>query len=137
MAGDASRTKSSGRDSGPPKVVVIDDSEIVLEATRHMLERAGLRVVTCASPIGAALIVSREQPDLVLVDLDMASMSGERVVAAIKNGPRTAKLAVYLFSDRRVPELTAAAARSGADGFIRKEGDANALMRSIRKALGG
>ena len=115
------------------KIVIIDDSEIVLDLTRSVLEREGMTVVTCSSPIGATLVVAREKPDLVLVDVDMASMSGERVVAGIKSGPRTAGVRVVLYSDRRLDELGQISDRCGADGFIRKGGEAGALVRSIRR----
>lgn len=119
----------------PParKVVIIDDSEIVLELTRSVLQDAGIQAVTCSSPIGATLVVAREKPDLVLVDVDMASMSGERVVTGIKTGPRTAGVPVVLYSDRRSDELAQIAERCGADGFVRKGGEAASLIRSIRR----
>lgn len=115
------------------KIVVIDDSEIVLELTRAVLERDGFGVVTCNSPIGATLVVAREKPALVLVDVDMASMSGERVVGGIKSGPRTAGVRVVLYSDRDADELDSLAGGCGADGFIRKGGDAVAFVRQVRR----
>ena len=118
------------------KVVVIDDSEIVLEQTRLVLEREGMSVVTCNSPIGSTLVVAREKPDLVLVDVDMASMSGERVVSGIKSGPRTSGVPVLFYSDRSAEDLEALARKSGADGYIRKNGDSLALVRQVRRAIG-
>ena len=117
------------------KVVVIDDSEIVLEQTRLTLEREGISVVTCNSPIGSTLVVAREKPDLVLVDVDMASMNGGRVVSGIKSGPRTSSVPVLFYSDRSPAELDSLVRSSGADGYIQKDGDPAALVRQVRRAL--
>lgn len=118
-----------------PKILVVDDSEVVLEVTEYMLRSTGYDVVTCNTPIGVTLVAVREQPALVLVDLDMASMGGDRVVASLKASTRTANIPVLIHSDRDVLELEAAAHDSGADGYIRKTSDANLLCRYIRKHL--
>lgn len=118
-----------------PKILVVDDSEVVLEVTEYMLRSTGHDVVTCNTPIGVTLVAAREQPALILVDLDMASMGGDRVVASLKASMRTAEIPVLIHSDRATEELESAARRSGADGFIRKTSDAAALSRQIRAHL--
>jgi CheY-like chemotaxis protein len=119
-----------------PTILVVDDSEIVLEMTEEMLRSTGHDVRTCDTPIGVTLVAVREQPDLVLVDLEMASLGGDRVVAALKRGGRTAHIPVVIHSDRSVAELEAAVLKSGADGYIRKTSDARLLSRTIRQYLG-
>jgi DNA-binding response OmpR family regulator len=119
-----------------PKILVVDDSEVVLEVTEYMLRSTGYEVVTCNTPIGVTLVAAREQPSLVLVDLDMASMGGDRVVASLKASMRTANIPVLIHSDREAPELEAATRNSGADGYIKKTADARALCRQIRAHLG-
>ena len=76
----------------PWKILIIDDSELVLAATRGMLESLGFLVVTVSSPIGAVLVAAEERPDLVLVDLSMASLSGDRVVSSLKRNARTSAI---------------------------------------------
>ena len=49
-----------------PKIVVIDDSEIVLEVTRGALEGAGYDVVTHDRPAGCVALIMHEKPELVL-----------------------------------------------------------------------
>lgn len=113
------------------KVLVIDDSVIVLETTRMMLEDHGIEVVAVDTPIGAAMIVAREQPNLVLVDVNMASMSGDMVVEALRRGQRTKSTPVLLYSGRSAEELQETATRCGADGYIQKTDDETELMRQI------
>lgn len=117
--------------SGRGKVVLIDDSQIVLDMARMTLEGQGFTVVTLDSPIGASIVTARERPDLVLVDVAMASMSGEQVVKNLKARAKGQDMRVFLFSDRSEPELRAAAQRCGADGWLRKSADPEAFIAAI------
>src|SRR5437588_8152386 len=103
------------------KVVVIDDSAVTLEAVKLGLEAAGFAVVGLQSPIGSGIIISLEKPDAVLVDMAMASMSGESVVKGLKKRRDCPR--VLLFSERSERELAEAAVRCGADAWIRKSAD--------------
>lgn len=123
------------RSSSRRKIMVIDDSEIVLQATKAMLQEGGFDVVICDSPIGAALRVIQERPDLVLVDLDMASMPGDRVIASLKSGPRTARIPVFLYTGTNAEAARDIAKRSGADGLIEKTWDAMIFAQMVRRAL--
>lgn len=118
------------------KIVVIDDSAIALAMTRDALEAAGFRVVALDTPIGASVVATQEKPDVVLVDVAMASMSGEIVVknlrARAKGSTRTR---VLLYSDRPDREMQELANRCGADGYIRKSGDPDALVADVTAAL--
>ena len=123
------------RSSSRRKVMVIDDSEIVLEATKSMLVEGGFDVVTCDSPIGAVLRVINERPDVVLVDLDMASMPGDRVITSLKSGPRTSRIPVAIYTGKDAGTAWEAVRRSGADGFIEKTWDALSLAQAVRKVM--
>ena len=74
----------------PIKVVVVDDSEFVLEITKHELEAQGLEVFTVNSPIGFSQLLRDRKPDIALVDVSMPALQGpssfrSRIVTA----PRT------------------------------------------------
>lgn len=131
---------SSQDDQGPRsgvrrKVLVIDDSALILKLTSVMLNAGGFDVSTCDSAAGALLRVISEQPDLVLVDLDLGEVSGDRVIASIKNSPRTAHVRAYLYTASDGAEVAALVKRSRADGFVSKGSDGVALVQAVRRAL--
>lgn len=117
------------------KILVIDDSEVVLQATQAQLEACGFEVSLCDSPIGAAMRAAREQPDLILVDLDMASMPGDRVITSLKTGPRTARIPICIYTGADQRQAMAVARRARADGVIEKGCDEKTLLTTIRRAL--
>ena len=119
------------------KVMVVDDSEIVLKLTSAMLQAGGFDVTTCDSAAGVVLRVIAEKPDLVLVDLNLGEVSGDRVIASLKNSPRTAHVRACLYSAEEAPSVAEVVRRSRADGFIQKGADTEAFTRAVRRALAG
>lgn len=65
-------------------ILVIDDSEDILQSTRQLLEAEGHRVLTVQSGRVGIEVLKEERPHLVLVDYFMPEMTGEEVVRAIR-----------------------------------------------------
>src|SRR5271163_3394835 len=51
------------------KILIVDDSEVVLRAIRMRLESKGYEVLTALDGAGAVSTARRESPDLILLDL--------------------------------------------------------------------
>jgi CheY-like chemotaxis protein len=56
------------------KILVVDDDPDFQEYTRLVLERAGYKVVTAGNSDQGMLVLQREKPDLVVLDVIMASV---------------------------------------------------------------
>lgn len=117
------------------KVIICDDSSIVLDFAQGALEAAGFTVVATDNPLSVAHLVRRESPDLVVIDVNMPSISGDVVAQIVGSRGLTRKVPVVLHSDLSESELEARATRSGAAGFIRKTGDESSFVASVRKFL--
>jgi two-component system, OmpR family, response regulator len=117
------------------KLILIDTNDAALQSASAILRSAGYDVVTLASPLGAAAAIGQHHPAAILVELDMPALSGEKVAAIVKRQRSFAGVRVLLHSDRSDEELAAAAARCGADGFIRKTNNAEALVQAVKKHL--
>ena len=117
------------------KILVIDDSEIVIAAVRMILEDAGYTVVTLNSPFGTSPRILRERPDLVLLDLMMPGLTGDKIVEVVRRTPALVNTLIVLHSDRSAEELAAAAQRCGADGFILKTCEEQELVTQVQQWL--
>jgi DNA-binding response OmpR family regulator len=113
------------------KIVVIDDNQTVLAATRVILEEAGFEVVTADRAIGASAIVIREKPDLVLLDLVMP-LSGSAIVSIMRSHSVLKDTLVVMYSSRPLEELKAASEQCGADGYIQKSSSPEILVNEIK-----
>jgi CheY-like chemotaxis protein len=119
------------------KILMVDDSEVILEAGRMALEDAGYDVVTADNPLIVANLVRKEHPDLVLIDVNMPAVTGD-VVAAIAGQYNLAggsKMPIVLYSDIAESELDRRARKCGAAGYIRKTGDEDAMITQLRRFL--
>jgi len=67
------------------KIVIIDDSKTVLAQAPATLADAGYEVVTVDSPFAAASVMLKEKPDLVLMDVHMPALPGDKIVSMMRN----------------------------------------------------
>jgi DNA-binding response OmpR family regulator len=113
------------------KILILDDSEIILEATKLSLEEAGFDVATLTSPFLLFETMQRERPDVVLVDVNMPALSGDRVLEVSNAFGAFRETPVLLYSTLEEQELRAMASRYGADGFVRKSLDRQNLLHEV------
>jgi CheY-like chemotaxis protein len=103
-----------------PHVLVIDDSEIARTDMAHRLSRAGYKVSTLASPIGATRVIVDNAIDVVVIDVQMPSIRGDRLAALFKGNPRFAGLGVILVTGGGEEELAHLGALAKADAVLSK-----------------
>lgn len=102
------------------KVLVVDDDPIVLEVVRERLEAAGHTVVTRDNPIGTSEAVVHEEPDVVLLDVMMPGLGGQRISELLSRHARTREVSVIFHSSKSMDELHGLAHQTGALGVIPK-----------------
>jgi CheY-like chemotaxis protein len=125
-------------------ILVVDDDYDFLEINRHILERAGYRVVTAAEPKQALVRMAEERPDLVITDLMMTSLdSGFSFARTIKEDPRYAGIPVIIATsvssalglDFR-PRTDEDRAKMHVDAYFDKPLDHARLIATIGELLG-
>jgi DNA-binding response OmpR family regulator len=107
---------------------------LVREAVALMLEERGYAVVTMESVFSFAQTLNQEKPDLVLIDVNMPAMNGDKLIQ-IAQKHHDVPCPIVLFSDRPARELERLAKSCGAAGFIQKTGNADELVKSISSHL--
>lgn len=125
--------------SSPIRLVIVDDHAIIRHGLRTMLERDPDMVVVAeaGTPEEAREVVREHKPDVVLLDLklgedDDAGLSVCRQLKADDADVRVLVLTTFL-----TERLVVGAIRSGAKGYVLKDVDADALIRSIRDVQAG
>lgn len=102
------------------KILVVDDSPLVLELVRETLSEAGYDVRTTSSWVEVNAALQRQRPDLILMDVQMPSIRGESFCRILKDSESWRDLPVVLFSSLDPSEIERLARESGADGWIPK-----------------
>ena len=120
-----------------PKILVIDDDEKLLGAVRRLLTAAGMEVVIAASSLHLPKLVQREKPDLILLDIEMPTLSGEHVLDFTKLFDFLAAIPIVLHSAKSDEELQSLVQRSNAVGYIKKTGNPMSLVSQVKSFLTG
>jgi len=115
------------------KIVICDDEQDILNITQLILEDAGFTVIPVSDSLTVEAVVAAEKPELLLIDLWMPGLSGDQVVASIRNNETLSDLPVIVISASRDGEKVAYA--SGADCFLEKPYDIDSLVNLVRKQL--
>jgi len=120
---------------GKAKILVIDDDGKALGVAKRQLEAAGYDVITEESALKLPMIVQREKPDLVLLDVEMPALRGEHVLelSAMFDFLRT--VPIVLHSGKSEEELQALVAKSNARGYIRKTANPLSFVDQVDRFL--
>lgn len=126
------KTESTGaRGTRPVKVLVIDDDPLVLRILRDRLVEAGFLVTTTSAAFGAIQMVEEIGPDVVVLDVMMPALPGNKIAELIRQRFPGRRLGILLYSGRELDDLPRLAAECGADDWIAKSDDYAALVARI------
>ena len=117
-------------------ILVIDDDPVVLAMSQDFLEEAGYRVSTAKDAIYSNdVIYGTDPPDLILMDVMMPLMSGDKKVRALKRRDQSSGIPVLLISGKGEGELQRLAVEVGAEGYLTKPFTYEKLVSVIRTHL--
>ena len=121
----------------PIRILLIDDHAIVLAGLRMLIEsKAGLKVVGEAGNRADALaLAAREQPDIILLDLDLGRESGLDFLPELLSAAREAR--VIILTGVRDSQAHHRAVSLGAMGVVPKEKAAEVLIKAFVKVQAG
>lgn len=118
------------------KILIIDDSELVLAMAKDALEQAGYKALTATNGIEAnRYIFSREKPDLIIMDIMMPMLDGNKKAKLLKENEVSRDIPILLLSSKSETEMQALVAEAGANGFILKPFTPAQITDSVRKCL--
>ena len=82
------------------KVLIADDSPVLVTALRKLLEQSGYEVVAAMDGLEAVQRFYQENPDLVLLDIQMPKLPGYVVCRLIKEDPASRHIPVLILTGR-------------------------------------
>ena len=129
----------------PKKILVVDDSLIILKVLDLKLKSAGYAVLTAPDGATAINMARQEKPDLILLDIsfppDVAHGGGVRwdaftIMAWMKRVEETARIPVIVITSSDPAQVKAKAMAAGAVAFFQKPINHDELLAAIGNALG-
>ena len=116
------------------KIALVDDDRNILTSISMALENEGFVVQTYIDAESALIGISRNPPDLAVIDIKMPKMNGEELLKRLRK--KTSIPIIFLTSkDEEIDELLGL--KLGADDFIKKSGgfSIKVLVERIRVQL--
>jgi serine/threonine-protein kinase len=110
------------------KIVVIDDSEVMLTRIHRALEAEGYDVLTTSRTVGNARHIP--STDLCIIDFHMPGIDGGSVISSLKSAASGHGCLFYLYTSD--PKVAADHKRLGFDGCFTDKGNEEALVRQVR-----
>jgi two-component system, NarL family, nitrate/nitrite response regulator NarL len=122
---------------GLTRILIIDDHALVRQGIRMLIEsNPGFAVVGEAGERAPALsLAAGEQPDIILLDLDLGSVSGLDMIRELKTAAAEAR--ILILTGLRDAGSLRRAVRLGASGIVQKEAAAEVLLKAIERVRAG
>jgi DNA-binding NarL/FixJ family response regulator len=116
------------------RVVLADDQELVRAGFRVLIESApDIEVVgEAADGEEAVEVVSRERPDVVLMDIRMPTVDGLEATRRVRGLDRAEEVRILILTTFDLDEYVHEALRAGASGFLLKDASPTALLDAVR-----
>lgn len=118
-------------------ILLVDDHPLLRKGLKQLLSFENeLEVIAEASSGAEAIdIADREDPDLIILDLNMQGMDGLETLSKLRDNGVTSRIIMLTVSD--ADEDVLAAISQGADGYLLKDTDPDLLLEQIKQSLTG
>ena len=117
-------------------VLVVDDSQAVLDAVGAAFEDAGWEVTSAGDGEEVFRKLAAAEPDAVLLDIYMPKLNGADVCRLVKAHPHWKKTFLVLMSSRISDREIDMYRRIGADDILKKPFDPAHAVALVEKAVG-
>ena len=115
------------------KILIVEDDELNREVLEAYLLLEEYQVILTHSGTKGLELVTKEMPDLVILDVNLPDMSGYEICQQIKE--RQLSPAVVFVTGLSLKEDRQQAMEAGADDFISRPFDGTDFLHRIQQAL--
>jgi chemosensory pili system protein ChpA (sensor histidine kinase/response regulator) len=116
-------------------ILVVDDSETVLNFLRAVFEAERCDVVTAIDGNDALAKVHQSLPDLIVTDSIMPNLDGFGLLRSLRSDPATEAVPVIMLTSGSPDDPDHIAREPRPDAFVRKSADVAPLLAEVREFL--
>lgn len=117
--------------TGLPKILIADDSPTIVDIMKFMLEASGYDVVTATNGMEAIITAFKEDPDLILLDVEMPKMNGYQVCRYLKEDRYFKQTPIVILTSHAHKKMRFLGVYTGADEYLIKDEDQEQLLGRI------
>jgi DNA-binding response OmpR family regulator len=124
-----------GNDMINQRALVVEDSRTIACLMKHYLQLEGFEVLLAADGVTGLETARREQPGVIVTDLNMPGMDGMEMMKALRADSRTHGIAICMLTSDERAETERAARAVGADDYILKPMEPRSLAARVRSVM--
>ena len=117
------------------KIMIVDDSPSMRRLLSTFLEQAGYSVSSAVDGVDALEVVSSDEFDLIITDINMPNMDGLTLVAELRKLEPTRLTPILILTTEMDMSKKKAAKESGATGWLNKPFDEERTLAAIQRVL--
>ena len=102
------------------KVLIVEDNPANMTLAVFLLESAGHRVISATNAEAGLTLARDEQPDLILMDIQLPGMDGLQATVLLKGGDATRAIPVIALTALAMKGDEERIRAAGCDGYIAK-----------------
>jgi len=118
------------------KILIVDDEPNNVDFLEQALEDSGYQLINATNGQEALNKIQSEQPDLILLDLNMPIMDGFTVLAKVKEDPNLRDIPVIIISSEQESKSVVKGIKQGAEDYLTKPVNAGLLVKKVKDFLG-
>jgi two-component system, cell cycle response regulator len=115
------------------RVLVVDDSEVTRAILSRTLRGAGFDVLEARDGAEGAMAALREQPAVVITDLEMPTMDGFPLLRLLKADPASSHIPVLILTSHGEAASRYWGLRTGADAYLTKDFQPGDLVSTVTR----
>ena len=119
------------------RLLLVEDNELNLDMLSRRLRRSGYEVLTATNGEQALSVIREQQPQVVLMDMNLPVKDGWSTCREIRADKNIAHIGVIALTAHAMREDRARALAAGCDEYATKPVDFPALLQQIEKLAGG
>ena len=119
------------------KILIIDDSPLQQKLAGIYLSKENYTVINASNGREGLEMAVSEQPDLIILDVEMPEMDGLETLKLLKSNPVVSGIDVLMCSSVKKEEVINEALSLGAKGYLNKPHGFKNFNASIKGILAG
>ena len=116
-----------------PKILLVDDTRLVLELEKSFLKLSHVEVLTAANGAEALELIRKDPPDLIFMDLNMPVMDGIACCTELKADPFLGSIPVIMLTTAGREGDRERAKNAGCDDFLTKPVERREFLEMARR----
>ena len=111
-------------------ILVLDDDPDICSMLKMVLDYHGYAAVDAASEQKAKAVLSKQNVDLIIMDMLLSGTDGTEICRRLKQDKQTSSIPILMFSAH--PNAQTVCLEAGADDFISKPFEMKDMLSKIR-----